>query len=112
MRLLLDTHIWVWSVLDPARLSPRVKRALRSRTAELWLSSISLWEVTLLVDKGRIVPRGDFATWLDEALGVAPIKEAPLTHAIVRGVPSIEIPTGIPPTGCWPQRPRRSICGS
>ena len=96
MRLLLDTHIWVWSVLEPARLSPRVKRALRSRTAELWLSSISLWEVTLLVDKGRIVPRGDFATWLDEALGVAPLREAPLTHAIVRVAPSVEIPHNDP----------------
>ena len=96
MRLLLDTHIWLWSVLDPSRLSPFVKRALRARTAELWLSSISLWEVTLLVDKGRIVPHGDFATWLDEALGVAPLREAPLTHAIVRAVPSIETPHGDP----------------
>ena len=96
MRLLLDTHIWLWSVLDPSRLSPSVTRALRSSISELWLSSISLWEVTLLVEKGRIVLHRDFTTWLDEALGVAPLREAPLTHAIMRVMPSIEMPHSDP----------------
>ena len=92
MRLLLDTHIWLWSMLDPSKLSPAVARDLSATTSELWLSSISLWEATLLVEKGRLVLRRDLLTWLDEALGAAPLREAPLTHAIMRVVPSIETP--------------------
>ena len=51
MKLLLDTHIWVWSLSDPSKLSRRVTRALDSKSSELWLSPISLWELGLLVEK-------------------------------------------------------------
>jgi PIN domain nuclease of toxin-antitoxin system len=44
MRLLLDTHIWVWSALDRSRLSGRLIAALENPQNELWLSPISLWE--------------------------------------------------------------------
>jgi len=42
VRLLLDTHIWVWSQLEPDRLSPQVRTALEDPEAELWLSPISV----------------------------------------------------------------------
>ncbi len=51
MKLLLDTHIWLWSALDPARLSRRVAAALENPTNELWLSPISLWEVLTLCNR-------------------------------------------------------------
>ena len=92
MKLLLDTHIWLWSLLEPSKLSPDVARALRATSSELWLSAISLWEVTLLVEKGRLAPRRELPAWLDEALGAAPIREAPLTHAVMRTLPSIRTP--------------------
>ena len=59
MKLLLDTHIWVWSLSEPSRLSPGVTRALDSKSSELWLSPISLWELGILVEKGtdRVVRR-------------------------------------------------------
>ena len=44
MKLLLDTHIWVWSVAEPERLSSRVRNALESPENEIWLSPISIWE--------------------------------------------------------------------
>jgi len=37
MKLLLDTHIWLWSALNPARLSSRVAAALENPSNELWL---------------------------------------------------------------------------
>ena len=33
MRLLLDTHIWIWSLTDPARIKPKVRAALVHRNA-------------------------------------------------------------------------------
>ncbi|HVU05263.1 MAG TPA: hypothetical protein VHE30_26125, partial [Polyangiaceae bacterium] len=58
MKLLLDTHIWIWSLDDPKRLKPAVVKALRNPRTELWLSSISVWEATLLLDRGRIRVKG------------------------------------------------------
>jgi PIN domain nuclease of toxin-antitoxin system len=45
MKLLLDTHIWVWSALDRERLTARLTATLENPRNELWLSPISLWEV-------------------------------------------------------------------
>lgn len=42
MKLLLDTHIWIWGVASPDRLTRRVKTALGSASNELWLSPISV----------------------------------------------------------------------
>ena len=84
MRLLLDTHIWIWSLLEPDRLSTRVKRALGDVNNELWLSPISVWETLLLMEKGRIIPAMGAADWLDEAFARAPLHEAPITHAVAR----------------------------
>jgi PIN domain nuclease of toxin-antitoxin system len=81
MRLLLDTHIWLWSLREPARLGPRLRRELRDGSNELWLSPVSTWEALLLHAKGRIRLHGDLAAWLERA--TAPTREAPLTHEIV-----------------------------
>ncbi|MHB8755622.1 MAG: type II toxin-antitoxin system VapC family toxin [Candidatus Acidiferrales bacterium] len=81
MKLLLDTHIWLWSIAEPARLSPRVRRELRNSENELWLSPISTWEALLLHDKGRIQLRGDARDWIADA--TKDMREAPLTHEIV-----------------------------
>jgi len=45
VRLLLDTHIWLWSLLEPAHLVPAVANALADTDSELWLSPISTWEM-------------------------------------------------------------------
>jgi PIN domain nuclease of toxin-antitoxin system len=82
MKLLLDTHIWVWSVLDRARLAPRVAAVLEADDTELWLSPISVWELLLLVERGRLAYDGDPEDLVQEALQVTPAHEAPLTHAV------------------------------
>lgn len=82
MKLLLDTHIWIWSVGDKARLRPRVLRALESSANELWLSPISVWELTILVEKGRVVLNVGVEEWIGETLKAGPFKEAPLTMEV------------------------------
>jgi PIN domain nuclease of toxin-antitoxin system len=82
LKLLLDTHIWIWSVGDKARLRPRVLRALESSANELWLSPISVWELTILVEKGRVVLNVGVEEWIGETLKAGPFKEAPLTMEV------------------------------
>lgn len=51
MKLLLDTHVLLWSVLDQDHLSSEVRAELENLHNELWLSPITLWEVHLLAEK-------------------------------------------------------------
>lgn len=92
VNLLLDTHIWLWSLLEPERLSRRVTAALRSRENEIWLSPISTWELLMLVERGRVVLDTDPQRWLEKATSIAPMREAPLTHEIARESRRVEVP--------------------
>jgi PIN domain nuclease of toxin-antitoxin system len=78
VRLLLDTHIWLWSHLDPDRLSRRVAQALVAPDVELWLSPISVWEFLLLVEKHRVSVRGTPRDWVEAALAKVPMHDAQL----------------------------------
>jgi PIN domain nuclease of toxin-antitoxin system len=80
LKLLLDTHIWLWSLQDPAQIGKRLLQELKSPANELWLSPISTWEALMLNAKKRIQLPGDLSRWVREA--TAPFREAPLTHEI------------------------------
>ena len=82
MRLLLDTHIWLWSLIEPANLSRKVARELENPQNELWLSPISVWEILLLARKGRVKLDGKPEMWIREALLKSNLKEASLNNEI------------------------------
>ncbi|MFZ3341215.1 MAG: type II toxin-antitoxin system VapC family toxin [Terriglobales bacterium] len=96
MKLLLDTHIWIWSVGKSNRLAPRVIKSLADPANELWLSPVSVWEFFLLHRKGRLkIPEG-FTTWLTQALTATSLKEAPLTFEVAQALATIDLPHGDP----------------
>jgi PIN domain nuclease of toxin-antitoxin system len=82
LKLLLDTHIWLWSLLEPARLSKRVRAALRRTANELWLSPISVWELLVLAERGRLKLDDEPRKWIAEALTHTPAQEAALTFEV------------------------------
>lgn len=82
MRLLLDTHIWLWALLEPERLSRTVRAALGSVENELWLSPISVWEALLLAERGRVRVDSSPAVWVEQMVSALPRREAALTHDI------------------------------
>ncbi|MGA8871092.1 MAG: type II toxin-antitoxin system VapC family toxin [Candidatus Acidiferrales bacterium] len=90
MKLLLDTHIWIWSLAEPKQLSPRVHRELKDPANELWLSPVSTWEALLLHSKGRIQLRGNAGDWITKA--TMHMHEAPLTHEIVVAAHELPLP--------------------
>jgi PIN domain nuclease of toxin-antitoxin system len=81
-KLLLDTHIWLWALLDPERLSPAVRAELASAENEIWLSPISVWEAILLAERGRVRVDTTPAEWVERMVRALPRREAPLTHDI------------------------------
>jgi len=80
LRLLLDTHIWLWSLSEPGRIGRGVLVQLKDQDNELWLSPISTYEALALYYKGRFEIAGNLTEWL--VLATSGTREAPLTHEI------------------------------
>ena len=81
MKLLLDTHIWIWLLQSPERLGARTKQELGNAENELWVSPISTWEALMLKRKKRMELSQDFLAWLQQS--TPGFKLAPFTHEIV-----------------------------
>ena len=63
MKVLLDTHTFLWAIIDEKKLSPRVRRIMAS--SELWWSVVSLWEAIQKAQIGKLslpLPAGPFLT--------------------------------------------------
>jgi len=82
VRLLLDTHIWLWILAAPDRLGRKVRRLLEPGKSEVWLSPISVWELLVLAERGRVRLDADPRSWVAEALEKAPFEEAALNHDV------------------------------
>jgi PIN domain nuclease of toxin-antitoxin system len=94
MRLLLDTHIWLWSRGEstPDRLTRRVARAIEDSRNELWISPVSTWEVLSLCGKGRLKLQGGPVAWISKVLAGDSYREAPLSHDVVLGTETFALP--------------------
>lgn len=57
MKLLLDTHTFIWWDSDPARLSAPVLATLRDPANEIWLSVASVWEIVIKTQLGKLTLR-------------------------------------------------------
>lgn len=99
MKLLLDTHIWAWSTLQPERISQRVARQLLKPENELWLSAVSIWELRLLHDKGLVRLMPDPVSWIIDSVSRLNIREAPLTFEVALAVSSLNLPHNDPADG-------------
>ena len=91
MNLLLDTHIWLWSLLDPEQLSGQARSALTEPSNTLALSPVSVWEALVLAEKGLVLLRPDPWSWIRTALTVRPMHEIPVTFDVAFGSRSIRL---------------------
>lgn len=60
MRALVDSHIAVWWLADPARLSSNARRVITDPGNEIYLSAASVWELGLKIARGRLLMPTDF----------------------------------------------------
>jgi PIN domain nuclease of toxin-antitoxin system len=96
VKLLLDTHIWLWVALQPQKLSKRVANELANEKNELWLSPISVWELMLLDRKGRVQTPQEIQVWVRSSMEDLQISEAPFTVEVALAVLSLKLPHGDP----------------
>jgi PIN domain nuclease of toxin-antitoxin system len=85
VRLLLDTHVIIWVRAGSSRLSSRFRSAIADPANELWFSSVSVWELSMLFEKRaqdfNIDPlaAGD---WISRAIDG--MHEAPVNQHVAR----------------------------
>lgn len=92
MKLLLDTHIFVWSNLNPSQLSRRAAKALADSRNELWISPVTTWEILFLHRKGRLNLKDGPVSWISAALSRMPFREATLTHEVALASDAVVLP--------------------
>lgn len=85
MRLLADTHVWYRWRVDPRKLSRSQARVLtlaERRAEAVGVSAISLWELAMLVGRGKIRVSRPLEAWLIEMAGDPLIEVIPITPQI------------------------------
>jgi PIN domain nuclease of toxin-antitoxin system len=63
VKVLLDTHAFLWAITDDPQLSEKARRMFTSSDNELLLSVASVWEVLVKVQIGKLPlpkPTGDY----------------------------------------------------
>lgn len=82
--LILDTCAMVYDALTPERLSAKSLRAIEEgeRKGKLACADISLWEIAMLISKGRLDPGTDCRSFLDLLLAARRIRTLPVTPEI------------------------------
>jgi PIN domain nuclease of toxin-antitoxin system len=88
---LLDTHAWIWWIDQDARLGAKTIAVLDSlsRDQRPFLCDISLWEVAMLVERGRIELDLPLGEWLNAAAHPRSVQIVPITPQIAAAVASL-----------------------
>ena len=58
MKYLIDTHIFLWLLFEPNKLPLTVLKQLKSNECELYICSISFWEISLKFNLGKLLLEG------------------------------------------------------
>jgi PIN domain nuclease of toxin-antitoxin system len=78
VKLLLDTHVLVWWLEDPRRLSRRAATILANRDNDILISAAVGWEIAIKVGAGKMKPRSILQD-LDRVLAEEAFSELPIT---------------------------------
>jgi PIN domain nuclease of toxin-antitoxin system len=86
MKLLLDTHAFLWWLSDDRQLGPQARKAIEQPDNLVYVSVATAWEIALERAVGRLEASGDIADWIEQsAFSDLPIE---VEHAVV----SAELP--------------------
>ncbi len=90
--IVLDTHAWVWFVSNPELLSKKAKRTIERAVVDnnVFISSISAWEVALLTSKKRLLLSMEVADWIKKSEMLPFVNFIPVDNSIA--VKSVNLP--------------------
>jgi len=83
--VVIDTHILIWWVNGVPSLSATAAKTIQDTLnsgSEVIISSISAWEISMLIEKGRLVLNMDVENWLNEASQIDGVRFMPVDNEI------------------------------
>jgi PIN domain nuclease of toxin-antitoxin system len=95
--IVMDTHAWIWFISNPENLSKRAEKAVNAAIKEkgVLISSISAWELAILVKKDRLKLTLEVTDWIEKSESLPFIQMMPVTNSIA--VKSVNLPVPLPP---------------
>jgi len=83
-KLLLDTHTWIWYATGDKTITNKIKNDIEQARDEqsLFIAAISLWEISMLEKKGRIVLNMPCLEWIDMSMAKLGLQVIPLTAKV------------------------------
>ena len=90
MRLLLDTHTFLWFINDDSKLSHRARSLLTSETNILFVSTASLWEMAIKISLGKLTVEGVFEDFVTKQLSLNGMEILPIN------LPDLDVITTMP----------------
>jgi PIN domain nuclease of toxin-antitoxin system len=94
VKLLLDTHVWIWTQEAVEKLGPETEALLVDPRSTLVVSPISTLEIARLLALGGLRLKGRLETWVNDTLAALSAQTQEVSHQIARGV---HLARAIPP---------------
>jgi len=90
--IVLDTHSWIWWVSNPAFLSETAKQLIDEAVTgmNVFISSISAWEVAVLVSRGRLKLSMSTGDWIAASEALPFVEFVPVNNSIA--LKSVQLP--------------------
>ena len=82
--IVIDTHVWLWWISNPENLAANAGKAIEKAVndSSIIISSISVWETALLVEKGRLKLSVDINDWVRKSESLPFIRFVPVDNTI------------------------------
>jgi len=90
--ILLDTHAWIWFLSDPGLISQKASELIEKAVHNnaVYISSISVWEIALLVAKKRLILKIEISEWISKAERLRFFQFLPVDNSIA--LKSVNLP--------------------
>ena len=89
MKVLLDTHTFLWSLLNDHRLTPKAKQVLTSNEHELVFSLASLWEIAIKIKTGKLNTIGSSVAYIRDEMDAYGMHLLPIRYEHVLQLESL-----------------------
>ena len=80
MKVLVDTHTFLWALLHDHRLTPKAKQILRSDEHELAFSLVSLWEIAIKIKTGKLNTIGSSVAYIRDEMDAYGMSLLPIRY--------------------------------
>jgi PIN domain nuclease of toxin-antitoxin system len=82
MKILIDTHVWIWAMEKPEELGNHSTRLLENEETEILISPISTLEIAQLISSGKIGLNQTLGSWINKSVLNLKAGTVPFTHEI------------------------------